>query len=241
MNFRAKKLSEQFVCTLESRRIGRNKTATSFACQLKGRNPTERRKVYLLLAVICLIAIPLIAVAQGNQKPDQTKTDANAPYQILTETPKSLGPFPQGEQPKVAPVEPRPIKVQPAYPVQATGYENSVWDFLIGQGFTRNQVAGIMGNLQQEHGFQTSGDGLAQWNGGRKAKLLAMGNPYSIETQLSFLMIELNGPYIGIKESILSTNDIVSVTQIFQNHFEGCSMCMEGSRINYAYEILERH
>src|SRR3990167_9928557 len=36
--------------------------------------------------------------------------------------------------------------------------EDVVWNFLIAQGFTKVQTAGIMGNLKQEHQFRTDGD-----------------------------------------------------------------------------------
>ncbi len=132
-------------------------------------------------------------------------------------------------------------KVAPVPPVSVSGGNNEtiVWNFLIGQGCSRNQTAGIMGTLQQEHGFQTSGDGLAQWIGGRKARLMSMSDPYSIKTQLRFLIIELNESYIG--DAIKSTNDVVSATRIFQNQFERCGDCREHTRIKYANEILGRH
>ncbi len=116
--------------------------------------------------------------------------------------------------------------------------EAIVWEFLIKHGFSRNQTAGIMGNLQQEHSFQTSGDGLAQWMGGRKSRLMAMNDPYSLQTQLEFLLIELNE---GCGGSIRATDDLVSATLIFQNQFERCGNCMQNNRINYAWGILARH
>jgi len=60
-----------------------------------------------------------------------------------------------------------------------------------------------MGNLMQEHHFNTDGDGLAQWTGGRKANLLSRPEPYNIYTQLDFLMWELNGGYASTKNLIL--------------------------------------
>ncbi|GHU09009.1 hypothetical protein FACS189431_6320 [Alphaproteobacteria bacterium] len=119
--------------------------------------------------------------------------------------------------------------------------ENITWDFLRAQGFSREQTAGIMGNLKQEHGFQTSGDGLAQWTGGRRAKLLAMPDPYNIYTQLEFLMIELNGPYIRVKNSLLAATSVESATIIFQDQFERCGVCAQDRRIQYAYNILASH
>lgn len=119
--------------------------------------------------------------------------------------------------------------------------ESITWDFLIKQGFTRNQTAGIMGNLMQEHRFNTSGDGLAQWTGGRKANLMAMANPRNIYTQLNYLMIELNSGYRGVQNAIRASDSVESAVRIFQDQFERCGVCVESKRIQYAYNILASH
>jgi uncharacterized protein YabE (DUF348 family) len=119
--------------------------------------------------------------------------------------------------------------------------ETITWNFLISQGFNRYQTAGIMGNLMQEHGFQTSGDGLAQWTGGRKAALMSMPNPYNIYTQLDYLMSELNGSYYRVRDNIKASTTLESATIIFQNQFERCGVCREESRINFARNILASH
>ncbi len=125
-------------------------------------------------------------------------------------------------------------------PVVTTPSQNRdlTWQFLISKGLSREQVAGIMGNLMQEHGFNTSGDGLAQWTGSRKANLLARENPYTIQTQLEFLWYELSGPYSKVLNNIRATNDTIQATRIFQNQFERCGACAETMRINYALAIL---
>lgn len=119
------------------------------------------------------------------------------------------------------------------------------WDFLKSQGFSDVQTAGIMGNLMQEHRFQTSdtagGLGIAQWTGGRRNNLLAMSNPYDIYTQLQYLMTELNSGYAAAKNSILSSTSIEAATRAFQNQFERCGICREDQRINYAYDIYNRY
>lgn len=123
--------------------------------------------------------------------------------------------------------------------------ETITWDFLKSQGFSDIQVAGIMGNLMQEHRFQTSdtagGLGIAQWTGGRRNNLLSMANPYDIYTQLQYLMVELNGGYTAAKNSILSSTSIEAATRAFQNQFERCGICREETRINYAYDIYNRY
>jgi uncharacterized protein YabE (DUF348 family) len=124
-----------------------------------------------------------------------------------------------------------------------TPSENEVisWNFFIANGFTREQTAGIMGNLMQEHRFNTSGDGLAQWTGSRKAALMARPDPYNIYTQLQFLMDELNGGYRSVRDAIRATNSVVDAVVIFQNKFEKCGICVESKRIQYAFNILASH
>lgn len=115
------------------------------------------------------------------------------------------------------------------------------WEFLMSKGLTREQTAGIMGNLQQEHGFNTSGDGLAQWTGSRKANLLSRPDPYSIYTQLDFLWYELSGPYSRVLSNIQAQNSVEGSVVIFQNQYERCGVCAESRRIQFAYNILESH
>ena len=122
-----------------------------------------------------------------------------------------------------------------------TQNESITWSFLIGQGFSREQTAGIMGNLKQEHGFNTTGDGLAQWTGARKAALLLRDDPYNIYTQLDFLMYELNGPYRSVQASIRAAVSVEDATIIFQNKFERCGLCVQDRRIQYSYDILASH
>lgn len=122
-----------------------------------------------------------------------------------------------------------------------TENESISWNFFLAQGFSRNQTAGIMGNLMQEHHFLTTGDGLAQWTGSRKAALMARADPYNIYTQLQFLMDELNGGYAGVRDAIKSAASVNEAVVIFQNRFERCGVCMESLRVQYAYNILASH
>lgn len=165
--------------------------------------------------------IPFETYANNDIKPPLS-------YEIKKEIPR-VDQYPKIER-KIAPVASSEV---------TRVNESIVWSYLISQGFTKNQTAGIMGNLQQEHNFQTSGDGLAQWTAGRKARLMAMPEPYSLNTQLNFLMIELNETGIGNK--IKSNDDLISATLIFQNQFERCGVCAQNNRISYAQAILARY
>lgn len=123
--------------------------------------------------------------------------------------------------------------------------ETITWGFLISNGFSRLQTAGIMGNLMQEHGFRTTsasgGYGLVQWTGGRKTELLAMPYPENIYTQLNFLMHELNTNYNSVKSEMMSSITLEDAVNIFQNKFERCGICMESYRLGYARNILASH
>lgn len=123
--------------------------------------------------------------------------------------------------------------------------ENIVWTFLTNNGFTRFQAAGIMGNLMQEHHFETSdvagGMGIAQWTAERRARLLSYSHPENIYTQLQFLLDELNGPYANVGNAIRGTSTVEGAVYTFQNQFERCGVCMSGQRLQYAYDILASH
>lgn len=123
--------------------------------------------------------------------------------------------------------------------------ENITWDYLISKGFSRVQTAGIMGNLMQEHRFNTSdsdgGYGLVQWTGSRREELLLQPYPENIYTQLDFLMHELNTGYVYVRDNILASDSLESAVTIFQNQYERCGICRESKRIEFAQNILASH
>jgi hypothetical protein len=141
-------------------------------------------------------------------------------------------------------VEPTPTPI-PERIVQPIDNESMAWVFLTSNGFSKEQTAGIMGNLMQEHHFQTSdtpgGLGIAQWMGGRRDNLMARSGWDTIGVQLQFLLDELNSGYINTKNAILLSQSIDESTIIFQNGYEKCGVCMEGQRIQYGYEIFNKY
>ena len=92
---------------------------------------------------------------------------------------------------------------------QGSDAAETVWGYLVTNGYTAQAAAGIMGNIAAESGFNTSavensptnpgeGIGLIQWSFGRKAQLLAFadsqGKHWSdIGVQIAFLDYEMNG------------------------------------------------
>jgi hypothetical protein len=124
-----------------------------------------------------------------------------------------------------------------------TENEQITWDFLTSKGLSREQVAGIMGNLMQEHRFNTTGDGLAQWTGSRQAKLQAMypDSYTTIQSQLEYLWYELTGPYAKVLTALQGQSSASGAVVVFQNQYERCGVCVESLRIQYAYDILASH
>ena len=149
---------------------------------------------------------------------------------------------------EVAVEEPAPPAPEPAPIVNTSSLDNEtiIWNRLISEGYTREQTAGILGNIKQEHNFKTDdvpgGLGIAQWMGGRRAALMARGDYTNINVQLDHLIYELNTTESRAKAVIVSSG-LEGATIAFQNLFERCNpvYCMQNQRIQYAYEILGRH
>ncbi len=162
-----------------------------------------------------------------------TKQELKVDILQQTDTPKSEEP---GKTAVTAPESPQ----------QPLDNETVIWNYLISKGFTREQTAGIMGNLKQEHNFNTSdapgGLGIAQWTSGRRANLMARQDYLNVNIQLEYLWEELNSTESATKDLILS-GGLENAVIVFQNKFERCNpqYCMESQRIQYAYDILSRH
>jgi hypothetical protein len=120
-----------------------------------------------------------------------------------------------------------------------SGNDNAekVFNFLKGKGLTPIQIAGIMGNLQAESGFnpgieekgvtrKDKGYGLAQWTFGRRTNLenyaTAAGKPASdLGVQLEFLWFELNDAYkANTLDVILASSSLEECTYVFLTKFE---------------------
>lgn len=83
--------------------------------------------------------------------------------------------------------------------------KDKIWNYLLKAGFTEEQAAGIMGNIQQESYFDTKATnkrsgayGLCQWLGDRKKRLKSFADKNNksmsnLNVQLDFMMAELNG------------------------------------------------
>ncbi len=171
------------------------------------------------------------------------KGSRNVTYEVMIQDGKEVG---RTEIASITTVEPQKqievvgTKYRGSYTTPSQN-ETMTWNFFMSNGFSREQTAGIMGNLMQEHGFNTTGDGLAQWTGARKQALMSLPDPYSIDTQLAFLMAELNGGYASVRDSVKASSTVDAATVAFQNGYEKCGVCVQSNRIQFAYNILASH
>ena len=122
--------------------------------------------------------------------------------------------------------------------------EQIAWNYLI-QRFTKEQAAGIMGNLRQEHNFKTddvpSGLGIAQWLGARREQLIQRGNYSDINVQLDYIVWELENTESRASTQLRAQTTVEGATRAFQNYYERCGDCRESQRIQYAIEYYNRY
>lgn len=102
-------------------------------------------------------------------------------------------------------------------------------NFFLNKGLSKEAVAGIMGNLYAESGFNTSiyGDkgtsaGIAQWHAGRLTNLKKFGGDKwkDLDTQLNYLWNELNGPYSKTLRALRSAKTAGEASHAFGYGFE---------------------
>lgn len=102
-----------------------------------------------------------------------------------------------------------------------------------------------MGNLQQEHNFNTNdtpnGLGIVQWIGDRRNQLIQRGNWESLETQLDYLVWELENTEQMANWYLKNSDTLESATIAFENLYERCNptYCMRNQRIAYAQAIYK--
>ena len=125
--------------------------------------------------------------------------------------------------------------------------------FLEGAGFTREQAAGIIGNLIVESGGEINpeavGDngnafGIAQWNGPRmrafKQWASANNKPEdSIETQLEYLVLELNSTESRAKFELQKATTAEEAALIFSKWFERPGVPHNERRVAAANKIFD--
>lgn len=117
-----------------------------------------------------------------------------------------------------------------------TGDAATIATFLKRYNLTDAQIAGILGNIQQESGFKPlaptwdvngySG-GIVQWHNGRLTNLenfvakrggTGVG---TVEQELAYLDTELQGDYAGALSAVKQTSTPSAAAQAWNKHFEG--------------------
>lgn len=104
--------------------------------------------------------------------------------------------------------------------------QSQIWSFFAGKGLAPHQIAGIMGNIQRESGFDPfavgDGDtsfGLFQHHGSRGQGLLSavggqagLGN---VQAQLEYVWKELLGPESAVLKRLMSATNVQDATSAF--------------------------
>lgn len=138
------------------------------------------------------------------------------------------------------------------------------WDFLTGNGFTPIAAAGIMGNLQQESGFdplitekgypgwQTlrdvkfGGAGIAQWTDpgrcDRFDEYMASNglDPHALHSQLSFMLFEANKWYSGAVSAVNAATSPTDAAIAWEKGYEGAGNPQMSNRTSAAEAFYQK-
>lgn len=122
----------------------------------------------------------------------------------------------------------------PSTVLEGNDNKAKIWNYLIKQmGFNDVQAAGVMGNIQQESGFDpkavnpSSGAyGIIQWLGGRKTNLESLASQRGVEpsdlgVQLDHMKRELEGDYRSkVLDPLKRAGSTKEAADIWLRHFE---------------------
>ncbi len=129
---------------------------------------------------------------------------------------------------------------------------DQITSFLLGKGLTREQVAGIAGNLKIESGYSPTAYnpnenaiGIAQWQGGRRSRLQAYaaqvgGKETDLTVQLGFLWHELTGTESGALTHLATATTPAAAASAFDQYYERSSGAARQARINAANTLYPR-
>lgn len=116
----------------------------------------------------------------------------------------------------------------------SSAIQSQIWNFFSAKGLAPHQIAGIMGNIAGESGFNplAKGDGgtsygLFQHHASRADGLLSavggeagLGN---VQGQLDYAWRELNSTHAGALSALKSAPDVASATNVWMRQFENPS------------------
>lgn len=136
--------------------------------------------------------------------------------------------------------------------------EKAAFAYFVGQGYTKEAAAGIIGNYYAESGMDPTisqigggpGRGIGQWgynaDGGRYNQLLAWAaqnglNPQDLGTQLAWTVKEMIS--YGMEPTMKSIRSIEEATTYFGRVWErpACLECSLSTRISYAKQAYARN
>ncbi len=141
---------------------------------------------------------------------------------------------------------------------------SKIWNYFIAKGLKQEQVAGIMGNFQQESGFRptaqqdrssdpfpknTVGFGIAQWTfTGRQQPLVNLANSKNLPAtdlgvQLDYVWQELTGSFSNALRNLKNTNSVSDATFAFHRDYEisADTLQMIQGRIKFGQEIFDKY
>lgn len=134
---------------------------------------------------------------------------------------------------------------------EATDWE-TVMDFFIEKGMTKQGAAGIAGNMKIESNFKPDvyGDkgtsiGLAQWHNTRMAGLFQFAkstraDAYAVDTQLEWTWHELSKSFGSLLKTLMSATDAREAAKQFAQQYERPAV-ISPKRMDYAAQYAEQY
>jgi len=133
----------------------------------------------------------------------------------------------------------------------ASGNAKTAFDFFIGQGWTPEQAAGLVANLQAESGQKLdpnifgdggAGYGIAQWHGSRQRDFQrVMGKPLkgsSLEDQLKFVQWELEHTEKRAGRMLKNAKSAAEAAAIVDQYYERSSGIHREKRKKLAQNLM---
>lgn len=132
-----------------------------------------------------------------------------------------------------------------------SGNAQKVFNTLVGQGFTTQAAAGVIGNLMQESGVDPNshqggggpGRGIMQWTVDQRwaslIKWAGKKNPRSLDTQVGFMMKEMNAA--GVTGKLKGMTDVNAATSYFETSMEAAGTPNMAARFKYAGAALSQY
>lgn len=188
------------------------------------------------------------------------QSNLNSSLQIPTKEPDDLSKFTLTREVKTAWDDPYGYTLPEAtptitptninMPTNKRGTAKTIISKLVSKGLTKEQAAGIAGNLFKESSFNTKavGDnntsyGIAQWHDTRWKSLnnfLKLNNyhPESIDGQVEYLWKELNTTHKNALDALRKTTNARAAAKVFSDLFERPKQ-YTSDREDYAEEFLK--